>query len=127
VNRRNSNNIVLSKYEPRDACFQYSTRQSLKELIRTHLKVEAAAERLRQRTNAKPIFNVYDAFKSVDINEDGIVTGKEISNLLSSKGFYVNPKEVDQLMEKFDKDRDGRISYSEFADEFMPKSPAKLY
>lgn len=59
------------------------------------------------------------------MNEDGIVTGKEISNLLSSKGFYVNPKEVDNLMDKFDKDRDGRISYTEFVDEFMPKSPCK--
>jgi hypothetical protein len=28
-------------------------------------------------------------------------------------------------MEKYDKDRDGRISYSEFMDEILPKSPVK--
>jgi Ca2+-binding EF-hand superfamily protein len=30
-------------------------------------------------------------------------------------------------MEKYDKDRDGRISYSEFMEEILPKSPAKVY
>lgn len=70
---------------------------------------------------------MYDAFKSVDMNEDGVVTGKEIRSLLNSKGIYVGHSDVDKLMDKLDKDRDGRISYSEFAEEFMPKSPSKSY
>jgi Ca2+-binding EF-hand superfamily protein len=37
----------------------------------------------------------------------------------------VSDKEVSSLMEKFDKDRDGRISYSEYMDEILPKSPVK--
>ena len=38
---------------------------------------------------------------------------------------YVSERDISGLMEKFDKDRDGRISYSEFMDEMLPKSPVK--
>ena len=58
----------------RDECFSTPTRLDLKEVWRTHLRVEASAEHLRQRLHNRPMFNVYEAFKTCDINEDGIVT-----------------------------------------------------
>lgn len=33
--------------------------------------------------------------------------------MIQSRGFYVSEKEVNCLVEKIDKDKDGRISYSE--------------
>jgi Ca2+-binding EF-hand superfamily protein len=33
--------------------------------------------------------------------------------LIESRGFYVSEKEVHSLVEKIDKDKDGRITYSE--------------
>jgi len=51
----------------------------------------------------------------------------KLKKLIESRGFYVNEREVDSLMDKFDKDRDGKISYSEFIDEFVPKSPSKTF
>lgn len=45
---------------------------------------------------------------------------------MESRGFYVNKKDLNTIMEKFDKDKDGKISYSEFMDEFLPKSPSKV-
>ena len=33
--------------------------------------------------------------------------------MIESRGFYVNEKEVNTLIEKIDKDKDGRISYAE--------------
>lgn len=63
------------------------------------------------------MFNVYESFKTCDINNDGIVTKDEIKRLLDSRGFYATDKDVNGLMEKFDKDRDGKISYSEFMEE----------
>jgi len=73
------------------------------------------------------LFSVYDAFKACDVNGDGIVTKEEIRRLLDSRGYYVTDNEVSTLMEKFDKDRDGKISYSEFMEEILPKSPSKAY
>ncbi len=72
------------------------------------------------------MFNVYEAFKSCDLNEDGVVTQTELGQLMESKGFYVNNRELNGLMKKLDKDHDGRVSYSEFMDEFIPRSPSKV-
>jgi Ca2+-binding EF-hand superfamily protein len=33
--------------------------------------------------------------------------------MIESRGFYVTGKDVDQLVDKFDKNKDGRISFSE--------------
>lgn len=73
------------------------------------------------------MFSVYEAFKTCDVNNDGIVTKNEIRKLLDSRGIYVSDRDVNTLMEKFDKDKDGKISYSEFMEEIIPKSPSKLY
>jgi Ca2+-binding EF-hand superfamily protein len=127
LNRRGSSGLNISRYAPRNEIFSYSTRLDFKELFRTHIKVEAASKHTRQRLNQRPLFNVSEAFNTCDLNEDGIVTKNEVKNLIQSRGFYVNEKDVSNLMRKFDKDQDGRISYSEFMDEFIPKSPSKAF
>ena len=61
----------------------------------------------------RPGFNLYEAFISCDLNDDGTISREELRRLIESRGFYVSDKEVNQLVEKLDKDRDGRISYAE--------------
>jgi Ca2+-binding EF-hand superfamily protein len=46
---------------------------------------------------------------------------------MESKGIYMNYKELDTLVDKFDKNKDGRISFTEFMEEMLPQSPAKAY
>ena len=86
------------------------------------MRVEVGVERLRQDINAKPNFNVFEAFKFCDVNHDNVVTGNELGRLLESKGIDTNNHEMHILMHKFDKDKDGKISYNEFMDEILPKS-----
>ena len=123
VNNRGSNNV--RPYPARDSSFEAATRFDFKNLWRTHFKVENAAEYLRKRLRNIPLFSVYESFKTCDINQDGIVTKSELRRLFDQRGLYVSDRDADILMEKFDKDRDGRISYSEFMDEILPKSPVK--
>jgi Ca2+-binding EF-hand superfamily protein len=66
-------------------------------------------------------FDVYDAFRACDINEDGIITKNEIRKLLEDRGFFMSELEVSTLMNKLDKDKDGRVSYYEFMEEMKPK------
>lgn len=54
-----------------------------------------------------------EAFNSCDLNEDGIISRDELRRLIESRGFYISEKEVTTLIEKIDKDKDGKISYSE--------------
>lgn len=72
-----------------------------------------------------PQFNAYEAFNSLDLNNDGTVHVGEIKRVIESRGFYISDKEAAQLVLKFDKDKDGVIRYNEFREEMMPKSSVK--
>jgi len=61
----------------------------------------------------RPSFSLFDAFSTCDLNDNGSITKDELRRLLESRGFYVSEKEVNCLVDKIDKDKDGRISYSE--------------
>ena len=117
LNRRNSN---FSRV--REDCFSYSTRLQFKELMKTHFSVERLAETLRKSLNHDPSFDVYEAFKAIDVNKDGIITKNEIKKVFEGRGFFVTEMEVAALMERMDKDKDGRISYYEFVEEIKPKT-----
>ena len=60
------------------------------------------------------------------MNEDGIISRDELRRLIESRGFFVSEKEITTLIEKIDKDRDGKISYHEFREEFVPHSPVRM-
>jgi len=46
---------------------------------------------------------------------------------LEERGIYVNELEVSTLVAKLDKDKDGRVSYSEFAEEMRPRNNILSY
>ena len=56
---------------------------------------------------------MYDAFNSLDLNADGRITRDEFKRIIQSRGFYVSEKEVDEIVEKMDKNKDGRVSFAE--------------
>jgi Ca2+-binding EF-hand superfamily protein len=116
LNRRTSNDTRGRLYQ-RDDCFLGQTKLEHKNVWRTHFKIESFSESLRQRLYKRPGFDVYEAFTSCDLNEDGIVSKDELRRLIESRGFYVSDKEVSTLVEKIDKDKDGRISLHEVSNQ----------
>ena len=42
----------------------------------------------------------------MDLNQDGAVTSSEIKRIIESRGFYVSNKEAEQVLKKFDGNRD---------------------
>lgn len=118
-----------SNYTPRpirrDDCFLPNTAFEFQSMWRTHFRVESQAESLRQRLNSRPGFNCYEAFNSLDLNDNGSIDASELKRMIESRGYFVGWKEVDQVIDKFDKNKDGRVTFSEFRDEALPKSPAR--
>jgi Ca2+-binding EF-hand superfamily protein len=47
------------------------------------------------------------------LSGDGRVDANEIKRLVESRGFYMTFKEADSFLKKFDKNRDGTITYNE--------------
>ena len=123
LNRRPSNH--RHHLHKRDDCFFPDTQVEHRNMWRTHFKVEAAAECVRQRLASHPHFNVVQAFNSLDLNCDGKINSCEIQRIIESRGFYVTKKEADQVLAKFDERKTGEVVFHEFKGEIEPKSPLK--
>ena len=123
VNRRPSN--YISRVVRRDDVFLPNTAFEFGSMWRTHIRVENASESLRQRLAARPGFNAYEAFNSLDINGDGSLSAHEIRRMIESRGYFVSQREVDQVVDKMDRNKDGRVTFAEFSDEQRQKSPVR--
>lgn len=110
--------------DPRTA-FSLETFDRLNRVFRLLLETEMSAERVRQRLSSLPRFNYMDAFQTLDKSGDGYITSDEFQEVLRQSGFRANRSDLQSLMERYDKNKDGRVSYSEFVAEVSPKSPRK--
>lgn len=109
----------------RDDCFYPHTADEFKQVWRTHLRSVISDESTRQRLQRNPYFNAYEAFNSLDQNDSGCISREEFKRLIMSRGFYVSEKEASEIVEKMDRNKDGRVSFAEFREEIMPKSPVR--
>ena len=123
VARRPSN--FVPRVIRRDDVFLPNTALEFQSMWRTHIRCENAAESLRQRLASKPGFNAYEAFNSLDLNCDGSITTLELRRMIESRGYFVGQKELEQVVDKMDRNRNGRVDFGEFAEEVRTKSPVR--
>lgn len=105
--------------------FHPETRVTIEHLLVSNLHVESIAETMRQRLAMIPGFNIMDAFNTCDMTNDGNISMKQFKLLLESHGIKVDEVKVAGLIDRFDKTKDGKVSYNEFADEVRPRSPIR--
>ena len=105
--------------------FSRDTRDAILRTFRVHFSVEESAELLRKRLARRPFFNCTDAFNACDADKNGFITRDEFKEILKEYGFYATESEITWLLDRYDRNKDGRISFSEFIDEILPKSPRK--
>jgi Ca2+-binding EF-hand superfamily protein len=115
VNRRGSN--YVSRVVRRDDVFLPNSAFEFQSMWRTHFRVENANEYLRKRLAARPGFNLYEAFNSLDFNDQGSISAYELKRMIESRGYFVGYKDVENVIEKMDKNRDGRVTFNEFAED----------
>lgn len=110
---------------PRSEYFSSYTRELFFKTLRVHFSVESSAENLRRRLVRRPGFSASDAFTAVDSDRNGFINRDEFKRILREYGFFPTETELQWLVDRYDRDRDGRISYSEFTEEILPKSPSR--
>ena len=58
--------------------------------------------------------NVQEAFMSIDIHREGYITKDELKDVLDNFAFRMSTAQFEALVNVFDTDHDGKISYDEF-------------
>lgn len=106
--------------------FSASTHEALTRVLKLHLEVELNAEALRQKHEESANFRYDDAFTTLNKWGDDYLTTEDFAEIFKKYGFYPTKAELDILINRFDKDRDGKVSYDEFFEEFSPHSPLKV-
>jgi Ca2+-binding EF-hand superfamily protein len=86
------------------------------------LEKEALSEKHRQRLSKIQSFNAFSTFNALDKDRNGYITSMEFAEMLKQFSVPFNLKDLHAVMDKFDKNNDGRVSYSEFVEEVSPKS-----
>lgn len=106
--------------------FSPDTLNLILDTFRLLLDAESLAERVRQKLTRMPDFSLHQAFTAIDKDRNGFITIDEFQNILHNHGIFASSKDLQNLLSKYDKNRDGRVSYSEFVDEITPKSPRRF-
>ena len=80
--------------------------------------VEKCYELSQNMINSKD-FTTYEAFTAI-VGEEKYINVKNLGKYLKNKGLNMTDLEINQLMFRIDSDNDGRISYEEFKEIFLP-------
>lgn len=87
------------------------------------INCEKDLEELKIELSLKEDFNLIDAFGLLDPSARGFVTPTEMREGLLDLGFRPSIDEVHLVFQRFNKDNDGRLKYSEFSESMMPTDP----
>jgi Ca2+-binding EF-hand superfamily protein len=69
--------------------------------------------------------NIMSFFEKADTDHDNFLTGQELKNTFSQLGIALSEIESQALVKLFDKNGDGRVSYSELCRYFADVTSAK--
>ena len=116
---KTSNFILHSHQEP----LSMKTRFAFADTIRTMLKCESFTEELRQilKSSHYENFTMSGAFQAMDANHNGFLTKNEMREFMEKQEFFPTERELELLMKRMDRDRDGKVTYEEFYQEMAPK------
>ncbi len=89
--------------------------------LKQFINLDKELEICKQDLALRPDFNILDFFRVFDTEGKGAITGAEFEEGLKKFGIYPNREEMFLFMRKYDKDKDGRLRFSNFGDMVTPK------
>jgi Ca2+-binding EF-hand superfamily protein len=102
-----------SDYYPRTEAFLSSTRISLQNVLRLLISSETKAESWRQRLDRTVGFRVRSAFDAIDRLEKGYFNESDLVAFFRRNDINYLSKDLDLILSRFDKNRDGIVGYTE--------------
>ena len=101
----------------------YETLTQLRSLFHKTLQTEQNVELLKLEFQKSPDFDINQAFEVINRNNragnENFISKEEFQEILRFHGVATGSYDVNNLFDRFDKDRDGRIGYKDFANEML--------
>jgi len=93
----------------------YETKACLRTLFHKTLQVEQNIELLKLELQRNPEFDLTRAFEVINrqnkSQNDNFISMHEFKQILRTHGVYTLDRDIKNLFDRFDKDRDGRIGF----------------
>ena len=109
----------LSKKEDQDELSE-ETREILYEFFEKIIEVEAKVEEIRKRLSKRSLFDLEEAFRCLDAENRGHIEQEQFQKLFEKYNIRVNAKQLENLIQRYDMDFDGKVSQQEFCQGMTP-------
>ena len=95
--------------------FGHESKLKLKELLVYTAESEIGIEKMRQILAAMRDFEPYTAFKRIDRNNTGYISGSALCKFMRENGFReLEPDDFARMIKYFDLDGDRKLNYHDF-------------
>jgi Ca2+-binding EF-hand superfamily protein len=112
---------LLVKYRDPHVPLSVETKAMLTQIFLLIIELEHYAENLRREvvnTNS----NLNDLFQVLDVEAKGSVSVNDFRELLKKYSIQPTINDLKSLVKRFDLNKDGKVSYSEFINQVIPKA-----
>ena len=76
--------------------------------------VEKEIEIIKDKLNRRPMFSIDAAFRSCSQSFNGFITFSELKSIMTGYGIHHSAEDLQLLINRFDRDKDGKVSDDEF-------------
>ncbi len=101
--------------------FTPETQMEFVNLLMMLVQTEVRCEQVRQQLRNRKDFKFNEAFASIDKKGKGGIGKAELAAFMELSHYYPTEREMTLLIERFDKNNNGFISYAEFVEELTPR------
>lgn len=105
--------LIQSRYIPSSSSLSPETRFKFTNLLKGILENEKNVELYKKLLNANVFFNSIQAFNLIKPKYKDYFTLNDVLNFFKVNSCIVLEAEAELLLRRFDKNRDGRVSYQE--------------
>lgn len=85
------------------------------------VETEKTCDFLRKKLADRPNFTIQDAFTVLDRDQNGYISIDEFRAILNDYEIIPTTSDLINLMKRYDRNRDGKVSFTEFLNEMTPK------
>lgn len=101
----------------RKTAMSLETKALLTQALRKLIHIEETAELIRRRLLSRPNFEHNIIFRMLDISKKGRTDVNDVRSFLREHGIIPTEKDLTSLMQRYDRNGDGKISYDDFRQE----------